>query len=202
MKKINLKKGFTLIEMIVSLGIFTVVALIAVGALLKVMDANRKAVNLKTAINNMNFTIESMSREMRMGNDFYLNNNPDEEVKKDYTKSPSSINPSTSWLLAFRSSIISTNDGKCNLIYAYRYTGTKLQKAQQTKCSDKIKSENFQDIIAPEIKLTLASIGLDKSPDIPDKVYFTFEGSTGLKVKDKTEFRVQSNITQRVMDKN
>jgi prepilin-type N-terminal cleavage/methylation domain-containing protein len=45
--KKSLQKGFTLIEMIISLAIFTVVALVAVGALVKVMDANRKSINLK-----------------------------------------------------------------------------------------------------------------------------------------------------------
>ena len=62
--------GFTLVEMIVSVAIFTIVAFVAVGALLKVIDANKKSQSLKTSINNLNFALESLSREMRVGSNY------------------------------------------------------------------------------------------------------------------------------------
>jgi prepilin-type N-terminal cleavage/methylation domain-containing protein len=56
-QNISFKKGFTLIEMIVSLGIFTIVALISIGALVRITDANKKSITLKTTINNLNFAL-------------------------------------------------------------------------------------------------------------------------------------------------
>src|ERR1035437_4002808 len=60
--------GFTLIEMLVSISIFMVVAVVAVTALLKIVDANRKSQTLQDAINNINFAMDSITREIRVGN--------------------------------------------------------------------------------------------------------------------------------------
>jgi prepilin-type N-terminal cleavage/methylation domain-containing protein len=64
------KKAFTLIELMVSVAIFTFVMVIALGGLLSVSAAERKAETLKSVMNNLNFALESMSREMRTGSDF------------------------------------------------------------------------------------------------------------------------------------
>jgi prepilin-type N-terminal cleavage/methylation domain-containing protein len=64
------QKGFTLIEIIVSVSIFVVVMLIAVGAVLNAVDANRKAQSLNVIINNLNLTFESMVRDLRTGKNY------------------------------------------------------------------------------------------------------------------------------------
>jgi prepilin-type N-terminal cleavage/methylation domain-containing protein len=61
-------KGFTLIEMMVSVAIFSVVMVIALGALLAISTSDRKAESLKAVINNLNFAVDSMSRSIRTGN--------------------------------------------------------------------------------------------------------------------------------------
>ncbi|MFA5987507.1 MAG: type II secretion system protein, partial [Candidatus Paceibacterota bacterium] len=70
-RKINKKAGFTLIEIMVSVAIFSVVMLIAIGALLSVNDSNRKARALRVVMDNLNFAVEDMSKKMRTGSDFY-----------------------------------------------------------------------------------------------------------------------------------
>ena len=60
-------KGFTLIEMLVSVAIFSVVMVIALGALLSISVSDRKAESLKSVINNLNFSLDSMSRALRTG---------------------------------------------------------------------------------------------------------------------------------------
>ena len=59
--------GFTLIEIIVSMAVFIVVAVIAVGAFLKILDANKQSQALETAMNNADFALDSMSRDLRVG---------------------------------------------------------------------------------------------------------------------------------------
>src|SRR5258708_3814888 len=68
------RRRFSLIEMMVSLAIFSIVALVATGALLKIIDANKKAQALKSVMNNLNFAVESMSREMRVGSTYHCDN--------------------------------------------------------------------------------------------------------------------------------
>ena len=66
-------RGFSLIEMIVAVALFAVVMLVAVGALLALVDANRKARALESVMNNLNITLDSMVRAMRMGSAFNCN---------------------------------------------------------------------------------------------------------------------------------
>ncbi|MEN9614165.1 MAG: hypothetical protein RLZZ347_472 [Candidatus Parcubacteria bacterium] len=70
-KKIQTQKipsaGFTLLEMIVAIFIFSIVVTIASGAMLSMISANRKAQALKTVMNNVNLALDSMSRDIRFG---------------------------------------------------------------------------------------------------------------------------------------
>jgi len=55
------ERGFTLVETIVSIGIFTVVMTFSMTALMSVIDASGKAQAIKTAINNVGFAIDTIS---------------------------------------------------------------------------------------------------------------------------------------------
>ncbi len=63
--------GFTLIEIIVSISIFTVVMLVTMGALLTLNDSSRKAQALRTVIDNLNFAVEDMNRKIRTGDSYH-----------------------------------------------------------------------------------------------------------------------------------
>lgn len=69
--------GFTLIEMIVSIALFSFVMLATTTVLLSVVDANHKTQGLKTTINNLSLTLESIVRNLRTGSGYTLvdNNN-------------------------------------------------------------------------------------------------------------------------------
>ncbi|MEY2702093.1 MAG: hypothetical protein RLY43_726 [Bacteroidota bacterium] len=65
--KENSQKGFTLIEMLVAVAIFSIVVVIALGAILTILDANRKARTLTEVMNNMNFSVEMITRSLKTG---------------------------------------------------------------------------------------------------------------------------------------
>ncbi len=60
--------GFTLVELMVSLTLFTIVVLAVVGSLYTVNNSSRKVQAMRIVIDNLNFGIESMSRTIRTGN--------------------------------------------------------------------------------------------------------------------------------------
>ncbi len=62
--------GFTLVEMLVSVALFSIVVTVGIGALLTVLAANRKAQALQSVMNNLNFTLEQMSRDVRVGTSY------------------------------------------------------------------------------------------------------------------------------------
>lgn len=63
-------KGFTLIEIMVATSIFMVIMLIALGALISSSDTAKKSQALRSAMDNVNFAMESMTRSLRMGSDY------------------------------------------------------------------------------------------------------------------------------------
>jgi len=129
--KFRASSGFTLIEMIVSLAIFSIVAVVALGALMKIISANKKAQTLMSAMTNLNFALESMSREMRMGSNFYCDSGSGTIPGQNFTAGacPSGeVTPPTTpgtdtygAVLAFKSANTTTGNTPCNLIYAYLF---------------------------------------------------------------------------------
>lgn len=69
-KKKDRSAGFTLVELMVSLTLFTIVVLAAVSSLYTVNSASRKVQAMRTVMDNLNFAVESMSRTIRTGSDF------------------------------------------------------------------------------------------------------------------------------------
>lgn len=72
--KIKLKKqekGFTLVEMLVSISLFAVVITMSVGTLLVLIDANGRAQSMQLVMTNLSFSLDSMTREIRTGFNWY-----------------------------------------------------------------------------------------------------------------------------------
>lgn len=67
MKKssIHNQAGFTLVELMVSLSLFIIVVLALIGSLYTVNDASRRVQAMRTVMDNLNFAMEHMSRNIR-----------------------------------------------------------------------------------------------------------------------------------------
>lgn len=65
------KKGFTLVEIMVASSIFVVVMLIVSGSIVSVISANQKSNNLRSVMDNLNLTLESMTRTIRFSDYYY-----------------------------------------------------------------------------------------------------------------------------------
>lgn len=68
--------GFTLIEMIVSLGVFSVVVTTAVGAILVLVNTNLQLQAEQSVMTNLSFALDTMTREMRTGYKYYCEQYP------------------------------------------------------------------------------------------------------------------------------
>ncbi len=63
--------GFTLIEMIVSLALFSIVVVVSVGALLMLVGTNNQLQGEQSVMTNLSFALDSMTRELRTGTAYY-----------------------------------------------------------------------------------------------------------------------------------
>ncbi len=70
MRRATQPRGFTLIELMVAVGLFALVMTLAAGAYLMMINANRQAQALATGINNLSFGLETMTRDIRTGTDY------------------------------------------------------------------------------------------------------------------------------------
>ncbi len=63
--------GFTLVEMIVAVAVFSVVATVSVGALLMLIGTNEQLQSEQSVMTNLSFALDSMTREIRTGTWYY-----------------------------------------------------------------------------------------------------------------------------------
>ena len=71
MKNYKKNSGFTLIELMVATSLFVVIMLSALSALFMLLDESKNSRALRLAMDNVNFAMESMTRSIRMGSNYY-----------------------------------------------------------------------------------------------------------------------------------
>ncbi len=67
----NNKKGFTIIETMISISIFIIVVMIGMGALLNANLLHNKSQNMRSIMDNLSFIMEDMGRNLRIGSNYY-----------------------------------------------------------------------------------------------------------------------------------
>lgn len=67
------KHGFTIVEMIVSVAVFSVVVTISVGALMVLIGTNEQLQSEQSVMTNLSFALDSMTREIRTGTHYFCN---------------------------------------------------------------------------------------------------------------------------------
>ena len=79
------KSGFTLIEIMVAVSIFVIVAFIVTSTLLTILDAGRRANKIRLIIDNMNFALDSMTVKMKFGTGYEISNTPETKGTISFT---------------------------------------------------------------------------------------------------------------------
>lgn len=70
------KNGFTLMELVVTIAVFSILMLGAVDVIMSVFRAQTKAIALKDVLDNARFSLELMTREIRTGSNMEYTNSP------------------------------------------------------------------------------------------------------------------------------
>jgi len=225
-KKISHNQGFTLIEIIVSLAVFIVVATISVGAFLKILTANKQSQALETAMNNANFALDSMTRDLRVGEDFYCYDSQNDinvtslSGKQTCNNNSFLVNESQSQnanvmpAIAFYSSQTPSSGWSCpgSPIHIYRYNPNSglIEKAEQICGSDGIPLEvGEEDTFVPltDINFNIQTFGIDVDfESLPNsvlsqpKVFITMTATVGSNAQNQTTFSVQTTASERIMN--
>lgn len=63
-------RGYTLVELMIAVGLFAIIMLLASGAYLVMISLNRQAQSVSNGINNLAFALETMTRNIRTGKSY------------------------------------------------------------------------------------------------------------------------------------
>jgi prepilin-type N-terminal cleavage/methylation domain-containing protein len=69
--KISSIRGFTLVELLVVLGLFSSIATLALGALFNAQSVNARLQETQAILDNINLSSQTITRDIRFGSDFY-----------------------------------------------------------------------------------------------------------------------------------
>jgi prepilin-type N-terminal cleavage/methylation domain-containing protein len=136
--------AFTLIELIVAVGVFAIVATITTGTLLILTKAEKKAINVQTGYDNLRYALEAMAKEIRTG------------INYEQCPLGTSDNPTDCFVFVKPVSAAT----KAAVIYRYSTDGTECAEnmgAGEVKCVVKTSHECTEATVA-ECK-TNASLG-------------------------------------------
>ena len=66
----NVRGGFTIIEVMISMTIFMVLVIVGMGAVLDAISEHKQSENISTTMDNLNFVMEDIARNIRLGSNF------------------------------------------------------------------------------------------------------------------------------------
>lgn len=183
----NSIKGFTLIEMMVSVALFSMVMLVGMSALFTLVAENRRAQALNSVITDLNFTLESIARTIRTGYDYRCNFS----IGADCNDGSDRVEITT---------II--NDVEFRVQYRYRTSGGRgfierrlIEKSTSASngwveiTSNNVDIKNFRFFV----------FGASPSDVFQPRVMISLSGKAQ-RDEASAEFSVQTTITQRVID--
>ena len=200
--KQRVHSGFTLVEMLVSVALFSVVMVVALGALLSMSVATRRAEAINSAVNNLSSAIDSMSRSIRTGTNFHCTSNGTLTSPQDCT----SPNPDSFFsYLAFDGSQInyclSAPDSQTTCA---SNSGTDMVCPSGT-CAilRSIGGSAYVPLTAPEVNIKYLAFYLEGSAlldGIQPKLTMSVAGTVQITATQSANFNIQTAVTQRVFD--
>lgn len=171
----------------VSVGIFTVVMVIALGSLLSISASDRKAETLKSVMNNLNFALDSMSRSIRTGSTYNCAGSGD--------------------CASGGTSLSYTDANNTAVVYKFESSDRTLCQQANGQVGCIARSTNggstFLSITAPEVVITdfkFYVFGSVSGDSYQPKVSITLSGQVQVSTTQSSKFNIQTTVTQRIYD--
>lgn len=161
----------------VAVSLFVIVAFIVVSTLLTMSYAYKKAQKMRLLMDNFNFSLQSMSLNIREGINYNNSDCPNDKNCIEFL-------PIDSWF----------NDKREMVCYKKVETSLKKCIGLCSACD-----ESATSIISPEIKLNNLKFEIDGSSNsgLKRKVKILIDGEAGTLDRERTSFFIQNTVSQR-----
>ena len=177
--------GFTLVELMVAMSVFIIVMFISMGAILSIFDANQKSKNLRSVMDNLNITLESMTRTIRFGSNYHCGTTPPTDQPLDCINGVAS---DTLYLKA-----VDTTQIKYSLV------GGRVAKS--------VNGATNLYITSADAIVTMLSFRVYGSPaynggtdQFQPQVIIVISGYVDSKAMTKSSFNLETTVSQRLLD--
>lgn len=189
------RRGFTLLELIVAMSIFTMVLVISTGAVLGVLRANKHLQASQFAMNNLGLVLEHMVRTIRVGKTYHCNTGSGAiDSPQDCTSGASSF--------AFEKSGGDSSTIGDQIIYDLQAhplgVGYEIRRSING-------GSTYESFTSPEIVVEQMQFYVDNAQPPPADseqpiVVLTIKGYSRTDPRVKSDFNIQSTISQRALD--
>ncbi len=185
-------RGYSLLELIVSLGIFSLVMLVVMGAYLTLISLDRQARASNQLAASLSYGVESMARSMRTGGSYACNAN---------TSSPNCVSGGSSVSFCLEGRVCSTSVNPEYLItYVLKSDGSIGQCTGALCTSASAISLTDRRINITSLRFYVRGVGTGGGEYNQPSVTFTIAGSMTTDAGETTDFAIQTGATQRLIE--
>jgi len=179
-KKVSRKEGgFSLIEIMVAMSIFMVVMVISSGSIISIFGANQKSKSLRSVMDNLNISMEGMTRNIRFGTNYHCGLSTPVTEPADCGGGDSTIH-------------LLTEDGRQ---VKYWLLGNRIMRTINSEDSPVTSSD------VTITRLTFFVFGSNPLPNTSQaRVIIVINGEVGIKEETKSRFSLQTTVSQREID--
>jgi prepilin-type N-terminal cleavage/methylation domain-containing protein len=184
-------KGFSLIEMMVAVAIFSVVMTVSLGALLSMSESDRRAQTLKSVINNLNFALDAMSRSIRTGTAYHCGDTG--------TTEPLDCASGSTYI-----TFLAAGVGGTPAQVTYCLGTATTCSPSGTILLRRVGSGSFSAVTSAEVKITKLLFyvtGAPQTDTVQPKVTILLAGVVNISDLQTSTFNLQTSVTQRLYDR-
>lgn len=207
MRNAHTQRGFTLVEMIVSLALFAVVSTMSVGTVVVLLDGNRELRDEQATIGNVQFALDAITRDIRTGYNYICDSEPgglpSESIftgnldnltssGEDCTNGLTGNNPNARHGVSF---IIADSDSGSGLPQRMAYYYDRGEASIFRRVGD----NDPESILSESITLNDANFFVTGTSD-SDETQPTVTVRLEVEAEDGVPFELQTTVTQRFLD--
>jgi type II secretory pathway pseudopilin PulG len=204
--------GFTLIEIMVSVSLFLVVMVVSLAAVVAIVDGNKKTQAIISVSNNLNYTIESMIRDIKTGY-IYVCGDPALPLNKTTTYTPCDtaqqskitfISRITGQDLTVQYEFKETSDGRGYIEKLFCPSSVILLSGVSGCDAAVYNSGVGVAITSPDIDIDTGVSGFYVKPGLrgveQPGVFITLKGTAAINRTTSSDFSVQTFVSQRLLN--
>jgi type II secretory pathway pseudopilin PulG len=185
------KGGFTIIELMVSIALFTATFIAISSSFISIVDAYRKIMAERVNVDNLSTAVESMVRGLKTGTNFHCGSGGN--------IGEAQACPGGDTYLAFEKAKGNPTDDTDQIVY--RLMTGRLERSDDGGANFYPVTDVPSVITISNLKFyVVGSVGLTNGDTVQPKAVIVMSGTVGTGVKKSSTFSIQTTITQRLLD--